>query len=57
VRREGLPILESRCPVDGDTHRQRAKELIAQLSESYGDVAQKITDALQKADISGWGIG
>lgn len=54
VRREELPIVKSNCPVDGITHRQRAKELIEQLSESYGDVSHKITEALQKARISGW---
>ncbi len=54
VQREGLPIVRSRCPVDGATHRQRAKELIGQLSETYGDVSRKITEALQKAHISGW---
>ena len=54
VRREGLPIVQSRCPVDGDTHRQRSKELIEQLSETYGDVGKKITDALQKGNVSGW---
>lgn len=54
VQREKLPIVKSRCPVDGETHRQRAKELIEQLSASYGDVNRKITEALQKAHINGW---
>lgn len=55
VRREGLPVVKSRCPVDGDTHRQRTKELIASLSKEYGDVSEKITAAMQKAGINGWG--
>ncbi len=54
VRRERLPVIPSRCPVDGMTHRQRTKDLIGQLSETYGDVSRKITEALQKARISGW---
>ncbi len=54
VRREQLPIVPSRCPVDGDTHRQRTKELIASLSQDYGDVSEKIVTALQKAGIGGW---
>ena len=54
VQREGLPLVKSRCPVDGTTHRQRTKELIGQLSDTYGDVSHKITEALQKAHISGW---
>ncbi len=54
VKREGLSIVPSRCPVDGTTHRQQTKELIAKLSETYGDVSSKITDALQKGQISKW---
>ncbi|MBQ9964230.1 MAG: tRNA 2-thiocytidine biosynthesis protein TtcA [Clostridia bacterium] len=54
VKREGLPIIPSRCPVDGVTHRQQTKELIAELSRTYGDVSKKITDALQKGQISNW---
>ena len=54
VKREGLPIIPSRCPVDGVTHRQQTKELIAELSKTYGDVSKKITDALQKGQISNW---
>lgn len=54
VRREKLPIVRSRCPVDGDTHRQRVKELIAGLSQDYGEVSEKIVAALQKAEIGGW---
>ena len=54
VKREELPTVASRCPVDGETHRQQMKELIAELSKTYGDVGGKITDALQKANISKW---
>ncbi len=54
VKREDLPIVASRCPVDGTTHRQQIKDLIVTLSETYGDVSGKITDALQKGQISKW---
>lgn len=55
VRTEQLPTIPSSCPVDGKTHRQDVKELLAQLSQTYGDVSEKITDALQKAGLNGWG--
>ncbi len=55
VRAEQLPTIPSRCPVDGKTHRQDVKELLEQLSQTYGDVSEKITAALQKADLNGWG--
>lgn len=54
VKREGLPVIPSRCPVDGQTHRGQTKELIASLSAQYGDVSRKIVDALQKSHLSGW---
>lgn len=54
VKREGLPIVKSRCPVDGCTNRQQTKELIASLSKTYGDVAEKIVQAMQKSGLNKW---
>ena len=51
---EGLPIVPSRCPVDGHTHRQKAKDLVASLSAEYGDVAEKLTHALTADHINRW---
>lgn len=56
VRREGLPVVRSRCPVDGCTNRQQMKDLIASLKPQYGDVSEKVVQAMQKADLNGWGI-
>lgn len=56
VRREQLPVIPSRCPADGKTHRQEVKELLNDLSGAYGDVSGKITAAWQKAGLNGWGI-
>ncbi len=55
ARRAGLPVVKSRCPADGSTHRQRAKELLACLSAEYGPLADRLVGALQKGDISHWG--
>ena len=54
ARREGLPVVASRCPVDGCTGRQEMKELLAALSRTYGNVDRKIVDALKKEKISNW---
>ena len=54
VRREGLPTVLSRCPVDGCTGRQAMKEELDRLSKQYGDVNHKLTAALKKGGISGW---
>lgn len=52
--RETLPVVPSRCPVDGLTHRGRAKERIAALSAEYGGVSDRLMNALQTAHVNGW---
>ncbi len=54
AKRENLPVVKSKCPLDGCTGRQEMKDLIAALSETYGDVNHKLTAALKKAHISKW---
>lgn len=50
----GLPVQKSRCPVDGKTARQRAKQFVQQ--QAHGDPAfrQKMLGALQKSGLDGW---
>ena len=55
VRRLELPVVKSRCPVDGATRRQEIKELLNSLEKPYGDVRHKILHALQAGDIDGYG--
>lgn len=50
----GLPVVESRCPVNGCTNRQQTKELLATLSRQYGPLQERILLAMQKAGLSGW---
>ena len=52
--RAGLPVVKSRCPVDGCTNRQRTKELLAALSREYGPLDDKILSAMQKAGLDDW---
>ena len=51
---EESPFVHSRWPVDGHTHRQKAKDLVASLSAEYGDVAEKLTHALTADHINRW---
>lgn len=52
VRREGLPVVKSACPVDDSTERQEIKVLLDSLQHKYGDVRSKILGALQQGNIS-----
>lgn len=49
-----LPVVPSRCPMDGVSHRGRAKAQLAALSAEYGDVNAALLGALQRAHIDGW---
>lgn len=54
VRREGLPVIKSRCPADGVTTRQSTKEFVAQMSRKDPAFRQKTLHALQDSGIDGW---
>ena len=51
---EHIPVVKSSCPVDGNTNRADAKKALAALSATYGDMGDKIEQALQKAELCGW---
>lgn len=50
----GLPVQKSRCPVDGETARQRAKLFVQQRAHDDPAFRQKMLGALQKAGLDGW---
>ena len=54
VRREGLPIVKSKCPADGVTERQNVKQLLNALEKDYDDVRQKILGAMQRGHLNGF---
>ncbi|MBR7092102.1 MAG: tRNA 2-thiocytidine biosynthesis protein TtcA [Clostridia bacterium] len=54
ARQQRLPVVPSRCPVNGRTERARTGELLAQLRRDYGPVEQKILHAMQKNHLHGW---
>ena len=49
-----LPVVKSRCPVDGYTKRQYAKELVKQLNTEHPGVKQRMFTAILNGNISGW---
>lgn len=55
VRNIDLPVMKSRCPNDGESARQTAKDLIHSLEKDYPRLRQKILTALQNGNIDGFG--
>lgn len=54
VERNGLPIVKSRCPVDGVTQREKTKRLITELAGEYDGLCEKIIGAMMKNGVDGW---
>ena len=56
VDKLSLPVVKSQCPMDKNTQRERSKELIRELSKDYPDLKAKLLGAMQRANVSGWGL-
>lgn len=52
--RYNLPIEKSRCPVDGHTKRQYAKDLLRQLNTEHPGAKQRMFTAILNGGIPGW---
>lgn len=49
-----LPVVKSKCPVDGYTKRQYAKELVRQLNTEQPGAKNRMFTAILNGDIEGW---
>lgn len=54
VSRNGLPVLENRCPVDKHTKREEIKALVYTLSQTYPDLKDRIFGAMQRLPLPEW---
>ena len=55
VKRENLPIVHNRCPVDKRTKREEIKKLVYDLSAKYPDLKERIFGAMQRLPLPEWG--
>lgn len=54
VKKEGLPVVKSPCPADGQTKRETTKELIASLQRDIPRLPEHLFGAIQRSTIEGW---
>lgn len=54
VKRENLPVIQNRCPVDKYTKREEVKKLIFDLSQTYPDLKERIFGAMQRFPLPEW---
>lgn len=49
-----LPVVKGKCPVDGHTKRQYAKELLRELNKEHPGTKERIFHAILTGNIKGW---
>lgn len=49
-----LPVAKSRCPIDGFTKRQYAKDLVKQLNTEHPGAKNRMFTAILNGNIAGW---
>lgn len=54
VKKENLPIVESRCSQNGCTERSDVAKTVAYLEKQYGDVKGKTVGAMRRSHLCGW---
>ena len=54
VKRNDLPVITNRCPVDKFTKREEIKKLVYDLSATYPDLKERIFGAMQRLPLPEW---
>lgn len=54
VNRAGLPVVKSKCPVDGCTERQWTKEFLYDMEKTHPRITKRIFGAIRRGHVSGW---
>lgn len=49
-----LPVVKSKCPVDGFTKRQYAKELVQRLNQDHPGAKERMFCAILNGNMKGW---
>ena len=49
-----LPVAKSRCPIDGFTKREYAKDLVKQLNKEHPGARNRMFTAILNGNIAGW---
>ena len=49
-----LPVVKGKCPVDGHTKRQYAKELLRELNKEHPGTKERMFHAILTGNIKGW---
>ncbi len=56
VKKLNIPVVKSKCSIDGHTQRQWTKEFLVELDKEHKGVKKRIFGAMIRGDVSGFGI-
>lgn len=54
AKAQSVPIIESRCIVNGETERARVEAVIKRLGKNYKGIKEQTIGAMQRANLCGW---
>ena len=54
AKKNNLPIVKSKCPVDKTTSRQKTKDFLRQMEKESDGFKFRIFGAMRRADVAGW---
>lgn len=55
VRRQNLPVVKSKCPVDGVTSREETKNWLVHMEKNgYPGLTKRLFGAIRRGHVSGW---
>ncbi len=57
VERLNIPIVKSKCPVDGVTSRQKAKEQLLEMEKNDPHLFKRLFGAIKGSKLDGWDVG
>ena len=57
VNKSGINIVKNPCLADGNTKRQETKEMLAELSQKYDNLQEKVFGAIKRSNLKGWNDG
>lgn len=56
ARRENLPVVKNRCPVDGKTTREDIKNMVREFALKYDHFEDRTFNAIKRSYIDGWKV-
>lgn len=56
VEKNALPVVKSKCPVDGHTSREKTKEFLRERERQDDGFTYRLFGAMRRAGLDGWGI-